>query len=68
MHKFFAAAVLAATMAVGACGDTDLERGATGAAIGAIGAKALGGDALVGGALGAGVGVLCDDAAPQYCR
>jgi hypothetical protein len=67
MDKKVFAALVAATLALGACGNTDLERGATGAAIGAVGAAALGGDPLVGGAVGAGAGVLCDDLTPQLC-
>lgn len=67
MQKSLAIAAFAAALGLGACGTTDLERGVTGAAIGAVGAKALGGDALVGGAVGAGAGVLCDDVVPQFC-
>jgi hypothetical protein len=56
----------AATLA--ACGDTQTERGVTGAAIGAgagaVGSAALGGSvvggALIGGAAGAATGVLTD--------
>jgi osmotically inducible lipoprotein OsmB len=61
MHKSLAATLFAATLALGACGSTDLERGVTGAAIGAVGASALGGDPVVGGLVGAGAGVVCDD-------
>jgi len=68
MRYKFAAAGLAVILALGACGETDFERGVTGAAIGAVGASLTGNDPLVGGAIGAGVGVLCDDLTPQYCR
>ena len=68
MDRFFTAAVLAVTLAVAGCGDTDLERGVTGAAIGAVGAQATGNDPLVGGAIGAGIGVICDDVTPDLCR
>ncbi len=68
MQIKLATAAVAVLLALGACGETDLERGVTGAAIGAVGASALGGNPVVGGAVGAGVGVLCDDLTPQYCR
>ncbi len=57
----------AAALTLAACGDTDLERGLSGAAIGAVAAEATGGDALVGAAVGGAAGVLCDDANVPGC-
>jgi hypothetical protein len=68
MHKIIAVTALLAASALAGCGNTDLERGVTGGAIGAVGAAALGGNALVGGAIGASAGVLCDDLTPRLCR
>lgn len=68
MDRKLAAALLAVTLGLAGCGSTDLERGATGAAFGAIGATVLGGNAVTGAALGAGAGVLCDDLTPTICR
>jgi hypothetical protein len=68
MHKFIAISGILAVTALAGCGNTDLERGVTGGAIGAVGAAALGGNALVGGAVGASAGVLCDDLTPRLCR
>lgn len=48
-------------LALVACGDSDLERGATGAAVGAVAAEALGENVIVGATVGAAVGVLSDD-------
>ncbi|MCF6443917.1 hypothetical protein [Nereida sp. MMG025] len=48
-------------LALAACGETDLERGVTGAAAGAVTAKAVDGDVLLGTAIGAAAGVLSDD-------
>jgi osmotically inducible lipoprotein OsmB len=58
----------AATLALGACGTSQMDRGISGAAIGAgTGAAAsaitggsVGGGALLGGAVGAAVGLLTD--------
>lgn len=44
-----------------ACGDTDLERGATGAAAGAVTAEILGGNVVTGAVLGGAAGVISDD-------
>jgi hypothetical protein len=57
MQKLFALSVLAAGLALAACGNTPLERGATGAAIGAVGATAVGGNAVVGAVGGGAVGL-----------
>lgn len=51
-----------------ACGDTDLERGVSGAAIGAVGSAAVDGDPLTGALIGGAAGVLCDDVTPDLCR
>ena len=56
---------LGLVLGLAACGQTDLERGATGAAIGAGAAAVLDEEPLVGAALGAGAGVLSDDARRQ---
>jgi osmotically inducible lipoprotein OsmB len=58
MHKTIAFTFLAAALALSACGDTPLERGATGAAAGALGTAALGGNAAVGAAVGGAAGVI----------
>lgn len=47
-------------LALGACGDTLLERGTTGAAIGAGTAVAVDGDVATGAVLGAGAGVAAE--------
>lgn len=60
-------AAVAATTLV-ACGDTDLERGVSGAAIGALAAEATGNDAVVGAAIGGTAGVLCDNANVRGCN
>lgn len=61
MQKIISLAAIVAVLGLAACGDTDLERGATGAGIGAVGAIALDADPLTGAAVGAAAGVLCDD-------
>lgn len=55
--------LLACTALAGltACGDTDLERGVTGALAGAAVADATGNDVATGAAVGAAAGVVCDD-------
>ncbi len=58
-YKFAAGAALLLTLA--ACGDTDLERGATGAAAGAVTAELLGGNVVTGAVLGGAAGVISDD-------
>ena len=61
MRKYITLGAITAVLALSACGDNDLERGATGAGIGALGAIALDADPLTGAAVGATAGVLCDD-------
>ena len=67
MQKSFLIAVIA-TLGLAACGDSDLERGVSGAAIGAVGAELTGGNVLVGASVGGAAGVLCDDLTPEVCR
>ncbi|MDU8943058.1 hypothetical protein [Ovoidimarina sediminis] len=61
MRKTLSFIAIVAVLGLSACGDSDLERGASGAAIGAVGAAALDGDVVTGAAVGAAAGVLCDD-------
>jgi hypothetical protein len=68
MQKTLAILVVAATFGLAACGDTDLERGVSGAAIGAVGAELTGGNVVTGAAVGGAAGVLCDDLTPELCR
>ena len=67
MQKSFLIAIVA-TLGLAACGDSDLERGVSGAAIGAVGAELTGGDVVTGAAVGGAAGVLCDDLTPELCR
>ena len=68
MQKITAFTVVVMALGLSACGDSDLERGASGAAIGAVGAELTGGNAIVGATLGASAGVLCDDLTPELCN
>ncbi|MBT8460442.1 MAG: hypothetical protein KJN60_12300 [Boseongicola sp.] len=68
MQKKITLAAIAATFTLAACGDTDLERGVSGAAIGAVTAEVLGGNVVTGAAIGGAAGVLCDDLTPETCR
>ena len=61
MQKFLSLAAVSAVLALSACGDTDLERGLTGAGIGAVGAELTGGSAVTGAVVGGAAGVVCDD-------
>ena len=67
MRKSFITVAIAATFGLAACGDTDLERGVSGAAIGAVGAELTGGNAVTGAAVGGAAGVFCDDLTPELC-
>ena len=67
MQKIFTIGIFASVLALAACGDTDLERGLSGAAIGVLGAELVGGDALSGAVVGGAAGVLCDDLSPELC-
>lgn len=51
-----------AALGLAACGQTDLERGASGAAIGAGAAAVTDNDVGVGAAVGGLAGIFCDDA------
>ena len=53
---------------LGACESSDLSRGAIGAGSGYLIDRAVGGDGMVGAAVGATAGVVCDDVTPQYCN
>ena len=53
---------------VAACENSDLQRGAIGAGSGYLVDRAVGGDGMVGAAVGATAGVVCDDVTPQYCN
>lgn len=68
MQKTLTFAAVAAVLTLAACGDNDLERGVSGAAIGAVGAELTGGNAVTGAALGGAAGVFCDDLTPELCR
>lgn len=68
MRKTLPLVITSAVLALAACGDTDLERGVTGAAIGGVGARVAGGDALTGALVGGAAGVVCDDVTPDLCR
>ena len=68
MHNKTWTFVLLASAALAACGTTDLERGVTGAAIGAVVADVTGNSPVVGAAVGGSVGVICDDVTPDLCR
>lgn len=68
MQKTLAFIAVASTLGLAACGDSDLERGLSGAAIGAVASEATGGSAVTGAAIGGAAGVLCDDLTPELCR
>lgn len=68
MQKKFTHTAVAALLTLAACGNSDLERGASGAAIGAVTAEVLGGNVITGAAIGGAAGVLCDDFSPENCR
>ncbi len=61
MRKTLAAMGLIAILGLSACGDNDLERGASGALIGAGGTALLGGSVVGGAIIGGAAGVFCDD-------
>lgn len=68
MVKQITALAFIATLALAGCGDSDVERGVTGAAIGGVASSVVGGDAFTGALLGGAVGVMCDDFSPQHCN
>ena len=61
MQKLMAILGVTATVALAGCGDTDLERGLSGAAVGAGASLVVDGDILTGAVIGGAAGVLCDD-------
>ncbi len=61
MQKLLSLTLAAAILALAGCGDTDLERGLTGAGIGAVGAELTGGNAVTGAVVGGAAGVVCND-------
>ncbi len=61
MQKILSLTAVMAVLALASCGDTDLERGLTGAGIGAVGAELTGGSAVTGAVVGGAAGVVCDD-------
>ncbi|MEL6645961.1 MAG: hypothetical protein AAFQ79_18665 [Pseudomonadota bacterium] len=61
MQKCAAIIGVSAMLALAGCGDTDLERGLTGAAAGAGASYLVDGDLFTGAILGGAAGVLCDD-------
>ena len=65
--RFAPAALIAAASILAACEGTDIERGAIGAAGGALAAKVTNNDVATGALIGGAAGVVCDDVTPQYC-
>ena len=67
MQKLAGAAVLAAVLGLSACGNSDVERAATGAVIGGAAGQVLDGDPLTGALIGGAAGAMCDsvNACPQ---
>ncbi len=61
MQKSITAFGLIAILTLSACGDNDLERGASGALIGAGTTAVLGGSVVGGAIVGGAAGVFCDD-------
>ena len=68
MRKSLTIGTFMAVLGLAACGDTDLERGISGAAIGAGAATVTGGDAVTGAVIGGAAGVFCDDLTPELCN
>ena len=68
MQKSLILTLTLATFGLVACGNTDLQRGASGAAIGAVGAGLTGGDPVIGAAVGGAAGALCGDLTPELCN
>jgi osmotically inducible lipoprotein OsmB len=66
MRKLTVLLMMLSATSLSACLDTDLGRAGAGAAAGAVTADVLGGDPLVGAAIGGAAGALCDDAG--VCR
>lgn len=57
-----------AALGLSACGYSDLSRGGTGAAAGAVLAAATDNNPVTGALVGAAAGALCDDVTPELCQ
>jgi hypothetical protein len=68
MQKTTFGLVTVAALGLSACGDTDIERGLSGAAIGGVSTAVVGGNIATGAIVGGAVGALCDDITPELCR
>ena len=68
MRKSLSIVTIMAVLGLAACGDTELERGISGAAIGAGAATVTGGNAVTGAVIGGAAGVFCDDLTPELCN
>ena len=62
--KLIALGAIAAMGLSGCFATTDLDRAAVGAAVGGVGAAAVGGSVVTGVVAGAAVGALCDEVLP----
>lgn len=60
-NKTLAVSVLALATLSGCLGNTDLDRAALGAGVGAVGTAVVGGNLAVGAGVGALAGAVCDD-------
>jgi len=67
MHKFRLVFAAAAIASLSACLDNDIQRGAVGAAAGAVVADAVGADPITGAIAGGAAGALCDELT-SLCR
>jgi hypothetical protein len=61
-------AAILGLLTVAACETSDLGCAGIGAGSGYLIDRAVGGDGMVGAAVGASAGVVCDDVTPQYCN
>jgi len=61
-------AAILGLLTVAACETSDLGRAGIGAGSGYLIDRAVGGDGMVGAAVGASAGIVCDDVTPQYCN
>ena len=61
MARIGKVSLFAAILGLAGCGGTDLERGLTGAGLGAVTAIVLDGSVVVGVVVGGAAGVFCDD-------
>lgn len=61
MARWMGPAAIAGMLALAGCGDTDLERGATGAAAGGVAGEVVSGDPVTGALVGGAAGALCDE-------